>query len=267
VKYTNPPVVETVLSVQFNPLANFGAGLLGAYWKRLGTKWSNVTDAPAVDPVYERFESASVWDPTAIGLKLSQKVELRLQIRNQAKDRMIQVQNGRFFYNWLGTPGATYPSYESVRPEFDESWEEFREFVISASDENSVQPNQWEIIYVNHMHSGTVWNDLSELPDVLKFLRKPNLGESNLLADGIGGEWRFEITPKRGRLYVRLGMAKQEEGVPCVVMTLVARGPVDDEEMTLHNGLELGHETIVDAFDLFTSGNAKKYWGMQNAYD
>jgi uncharacterized protein (TIGR04255 family) len=60
--YKNPPVVETVLSVQFNPLPNFGAGQLGAYWNELGAEWPNVTEAPGVEPEYERFERAPVWE-------------------------------------------------------------------------------------------------------------------------------------------------------------------------------------------------------------
>ena len=150
-KYKNPPVVETVLSVQFSPLANLGVGLLGSYWKELGSGWPHVTDAHAVAPVFERFESAKTWELSELSVKFSQQVDVRLQIRNAVKDRMIQVQNGRFFYNWLETSVVEYPSYEAVRPEFDGHWDKFRESVVFNSDEISVQPNQWEVIYVNHL--------------------------------------------------------------------------------------------------------------------
>ncbi len=266
VKYSNPPVVETVLSVQFKPLANFGAGQLGAYWKRLGSEWPHVTDAPAVEPVFEQFESAKAWEPSSFGLKLSQKIDIRLQIRNQVRNRMIQIQNGRFFYNWLGAPDTAYPSYDTVRPEFDEHWDKFREFVISECEENSVQPNQWELLYVNHMPYDTVWKELSEMPQVLTFLRQPELADMQLVPDGIGGEWRFIIGSKKGRLYVRLGTKMdRENNAPCVVMTLTARGPIAKESSSLHEGLELGHNTIVDAFSRITSDEAHIFWGIQNA--
>jgi hypothetical protein len=35
VDYENPPVVKTVLGVQFEPLATFSNAHLGAFWKRL----------------------------------------------------------------------------------------------------------------------------------------------------------------------------------------------------------------------------------------
>jgi len=263
VKYKNPPVVETVLSVQFNPLANFGAGQLGSYWKELGADWPHVADAPAVDPVFERFESEKTWESAAFNVKFSQQVDVRLQIRNAAMDRMIQVQNGRFFYNWLGKAGVEYPSYELVRPEFDEHWEKFREFVISRSDESFVQPNQWEIIYVNHLPHGTVWKELSDLPEVMTFLRQPKLSDLSLSPKGLGCEWQYEVCPNKGMLYVKLGMSQKENEPPNIVMTLLARGPIVEKASSLDDGLELGHTTITKAFDRFTSPSAQEYWGIK----
>jgi len=267
VKYKNPPVVETVLSVQFKPLVNFGAGQLGSYWKELGADWSDVADTSAVNPVFERFvEPARAWESAAFGVKFTQQVDVRLQIRNAVKDRMIQVQNGRFFYNWLGAADGNYPSYESVRPEFDEQWDRFREFVVSNSDEISVQPNQWEVIYVNHIPRGTAWEQLSDLPEVLTFLKQPPLSDLGLFSRSIGGEWQFEIDSQKGALYLKLGMDHRENNSN-VVMTLLARGPIGEDTSSLHEGLELGHKTITDAFERLTSASAKKFWGIKNGND
>lgn len=258
--YKNPPVVETVLSVQFKPLANFGAGQLGSYWKELGADWPDVTDAPSVEPVFEQFDQpAKAWEPAAFGVKVTQQVDVRLQIRNAAKDRMIQVQNGRFIYNWLGDADGKYPSYESVRPEFDEHWDKFREFVISNSDENTVQPNQWEVIYVNRIPCGSVWDQLSDLPEVFTFLKQPPLGDLELSSKSIGGEWQFEISPQKGALYLKLGM-DHRDNIANVVMTLLTRGPIGEDTLSLNDGLELGHKTITEAFDRLTSVKAKKSW-------
>ncbi len=267
VKYKNPPVVETVLSVQFNPLANFGAGQLGSYWKELGADWPSVTDAPAVAPVFERFEESVIaWESAAFGVKFTQEVDVRLQIRNRAKDRMIQVQNGRFFYNWLGASDGSYPSYESVRPEFDEHWGKFQDFVVSNSDEHSVQPNQWEVIYVNHIPCGTVWKQLSDLPEALTFLKQSPLDGFGLDSRRVGGEWQFEIASQKGELYLRWGIEHRDK-TSKVVMTLLARGPIGDGTSSLHEGLKLGHKTITDAFERLTSTSAKKVWGMKNDKD
>jgi len=263
VKYKNPPVVETVLSVQFNPLTHFGAGQLGSYWKELEADWPYVTDAPAVDPVFEQFEAANLWEPATLGIKFSQQVDVRLQIRNAAKDRMIQIQNGRFFYNWLKNPDIEYPSYQAVRPEFDEQWDNFRTFVVSSSDENAVQPNQWEVLYVNHIPCKTVWKQLSDLPEALTFLQKSPLDALDLSPQSIAGEWRFEIPPRKGVLHLKLGM-DTKDNTSNVVMTLLARGPIGEDTSSLDEGLELGHQTITRAFALLTSTHAQEYWGIKN---
>lgn len=259
-KYKNPPVVETVLSVQFKPFGDFGAGQLGAFWRELGTEWPHVTDAPAIDPVYERFESDAVWEQAAF-VKFSSKMDVRLQIRNESRDRMIQVQNGRFFYNWLKTPETDYPSYDLVLPGFIEHWDKFHKFIISQKSTCEIEPNLWEVLYVNHIPQGVVWNELSDIPEVLTFLRQPELTGLKVLAENIGGEWSFVISPKKGRLYVTLGM-KMKRDVRNLVITLTARGPIGDGFGDLHEGLNLGHKVVTEAFSRITSKRAQDYWGV-----
>ena len=53
--FKNPPVVETVLGVQFERLAGFTNGHLGAFWKSLPDGWSQVRNANSLDPILERF--------------------------------------------------------------------------------------------------------------------------------------------------------------------------------------------------------------------
>jgi len=250
-----------VLSVQFDPLEGLSAGYLGAFWKELGKDWPSPSDAPSVEPVFERFSEKSAWEPAALKFRVSQQIELRLQIFNANKDRMIQVQNDRFFYHWLGTSGNPYPSYKDTRPEFDEYWEKFRTFVLASHSDSdvSIQLNQWEVIYVNHIPKGTVWKDKGKLDELFPFLGNTNLDVENLRMERIGGEWQFEILPQRGRLYVRLSET-QKDNEPVLVMTLTARGPIDSE-VSIDSGLDLGHELITRAFCTLTSSDAHQQWG------
>lgn len=253
-----------MLSVQFDRIKEFGIAQLGGYWKELGSDWNSVVDAQAIEPVREEFEPSGVWEPSAFSFKLSQKIDARLQIRNASMDRMIQVQNGRFFYNWLGDSQKNYPSYEAVKPEFDEQWDKFRESVLSSPGDAVVRPNMWEIMYVNHLPQGTVWNEMSDLPEVFTFLKLPLMQDLELIPRAIGGEWKFEISPQRGNLYVKLGMSRVENSTPNVVMTIMARGAIQEDGPTLDDGLELGHETVIGAFDKLTTPRAHKIWGFEN---
>lgn len=151
--YRTPPVVETVLGVQFDRLAEFKNAHLGAFWKLLdGHEWPFVVDAPLLPQRFERFSAASEW---ALGLQLmlSQDPASRIQIRNRTNDRMIQAQNGGLSFNWLGADGNKYPRYTSIREGFEFATNQFVLFL----DQEKIQgfrPNQWEVTYVNEIPKG-----------------------------------------------------------------------------------------------------------------
>jgi len=105
--YVDPPVVETILGVQFDPLASWRNAHLGVFWKTLNTDdWPNVSDAPPLQPQFERFAESARWAMFGAQLTLTQDPSARLQIKNKAGDRMIQLQNSRLHFNWLGQAGV-----------------------------------------------------------------------------------------------------------------------------------------------------------------
>ena len=107
--FKNPPVVETVLGVQFRRLEDFSNAHLGAFRQRLGGEWPIVRDKPPIPHVFEEFVGEGAWRGIGAPLTLTQDPASRLQILNQAQNRMIQIQNGRLHYNWLGEGGGGPP--------------------------------------------------------------------------------------------------------------------------------------------------------------
>ena len=156
--YDKPPVVETILGVQFDRLRGFRNAHLGAFWKTLdASEWPAVSDAPLLRPQFERFADGARW-ATAVQLQITQDPACRLQITNKNSDRMIQLQNSRLHFNWLGEGGREYPRYEQkVRDGFVWALQCFIDFVI-REELGDFRPNQWEVTYLNHIPKGTVWN-------------------------------------------------------------------------------------------------------------
>ena len=268
--YENPPVAETVLGVQFDRLPGFRNAHLGAFWRSLDTaEWPVVQDVPPLPPQFERFEEAARWAKGA-QLQLTQDPACRLQIKNKDGDRMIQVQNCRLHFNWLGETGAGYPRYDKVRDGFDAALRRFVEFV-GQENVGDFQPNQWEVTYVNHILKGTVWNT----PDDWTFFRLlgplPTI-ENLVQGESLNGEWHFQIPDKRGRLHVTWQLAKkadrEEQDDEFVRLSLTARGPLSRESenlQTIHDGLELGRATIVRSFRRLMNDEANQYWGLKHA--
>jgi uncharacterized protein (TIGR04255 family) len=261
VSFKKPPVAETVLGVQFAKLHGFSNAHLGAFWASLSADWTNVKDVPALEEQFELFGESAVW-ANQMRLKFTQSSASRLQISKNTGDRMIQIQNGRLDYNWLAKDGGDYPRYNSVRPDFDETLQGFHEF-LAERGLGPIQPNQWEITYVNHILKGTVWNEPGDWKDVMVGLPGPSLESEDLKMGGLGGQWHFEIIPRRGRLHVQLqhGRIGSENGDEAMVLKLTARGPVGDGDVAnLDQGLNLGHDIIVTSFRDMTSSYAHEYW-------
>src|SRR5438876_283976 len=104
-EFKRPPVTETVLGVQFFPLEKLSSAHLGAFWNLLGEDWPDVNDAAPLQQEFERFGKDQQWIKLALRLNVVDKPTPRIQARNRANDRMIQLQNGRLHYNWLGHGG------------------------------------------------------------------------------------------------------------------------------------------------------------------
>lgn len=268
--YKLPPVIETVLGVQFGRIAGFTNGHLGKFWSLLDRdEWPLPVDAPRLPPQHERFDGGT-WAQMGTQISFSQDVSSRLQIKNKDRNRMIQLQSDRFHFNWLGESGEDYPRYEKVRDGFEQAWRQFVDFATQGKP-NDCQANQWEVTYVNHIPEGTVWHSPSDWGQFFRLLGPSPAGVAFLDLESFTGEWRYIIPEKRGRLHVewRRGM-KKSEGKPeqsIVSLTFTARGPIQqgaDVSAGILAGLDLGHEIIVRSFQRFMSNEANKVWGLDN---
>ncbi|HZL37369.1 MAG TPA: TIGR04255 family protein [Tepidisphaeraceae bacterium] len=263
--FGRPPVIETVMGVQFEPIAGFANAHLGLFWARLGGRasWPFAADQPPLDQDFERFGDALEWMPmNSLRFGVSQTPISRMQLSNAAKDRMVQLQNGRLIYNWLGADGRDYVRYEKIRPDFDSLQREFQEF-LADQQLPALIPNQWEITYLNHLPKGTVWHDPADWRHVFSFhaVPQPEVNQSRL--ESFNGSWAYEIEPHRGRLRMQIQHGRSDKGTELLVFKLTARGPIregDGAVDTLGDGISLGHDIIVKAFGELTSSGSQAYW-------
>ena len=55
-EFTNAPLIETVLGVQFAPLKGLGSAYVGWFWKQyLDSKWEKVAEVVPLLDEFERF--------------------------------------------------------------------------------------------------------------------------------------------------------------------------------------------------------------------
>jgi len=259
--FTDPPVVEVVLGVQFEPLG-MTSGHMGWYWKEyLGDDWPEVEETNSLPDQIEKFGERRIHWPK-IGFQFTAgPTTNRLRIIHKNRDRMIQIQDTRFIYNWVKKNG-TYPRYTTIRQEFVQHFAQFREFA-DKHGLAKLTPNQWEVTYVNHIPSGILWNVPADGAKVFPLLQKQPGSYGNTKFETMIGEWRSEIPPQRGRLHINLRYQEvkgsETSAVDVLVAHLTTRGPIT-EDQDFNIGLNLGHETIVKTFVDISSDFARKHW-------
>jgi hypothetical protein len=137
-------------------------------------------------------------------LSIGQVPASRLQMKNKEGNRMMQVQNCRFDYNWLGHAKGEYPGYSVIEPEFREYHKKFLEF-LNGFGFNSPEASQWEITYVNHLAKGILWQMPADWPRLFAGLLGSAGTGGTVNFESFGGSWHFEIPPHKGRLHVEIG--------------------------------------------------------------
>jgi uncharacterized protein (TIGR04255 family) len=261
-KLERPPLEETVFGVQFDILRSFTSGHYGWYWKTcLDGSWDRTLDVPPLMDVSERFDDQGRWNIPRFTLQES-ILPNRIQFIHQHDDRMIQIQNTRFIYNWRKRATA-YPRFEVIFPEFLSAFGEFQGFIGDAGLA-PLSVNQWEVTYVNHISRGNLWESPSDWYRVLPTLFPRDLSLDYAPFESFNGEWHHVIPPKRARLHVAVQHGKSRvDSEEVLILQLTARGPVDSGKSgwDLEPGLRLGHEVIVRTFFELMSLEAQDYWG------
>jgi uncharacterized protein (TIGR04255 family) len=115
--YDHPPVIEVVYGVVFAPLNAWKLPHTGLFWQRILDEFPRCEQTvPIPGPEFV--------DP-ATGLPIP-----RVWLINTADDRLVQLQPGRFLFNWRRRDGAgPYPRYETLSERFFGLFQEFQSFV------------------------------------------------------------------------------------------------------------------------------------------
>ena len=258
--WNRPPVIEVVLGVQFAPLEQFNNGHLGWFWRQLRGDYPNANDSAPIPPVIESFGNEPEFGFPGIGFA-TMRGDSRLRMVSTDGSRMVQLQNGWLVVNWMKRDGQPYPGYSDVLTEFERAFSSLDQFV--ASEElGSLQPDLWEVTYIDHFPRGTVWAERPDIPRLLPGL----LGACDSPRgrfESLTGRWNFQLQPHPGRLSVSLQTARSaaDPSLELLVMTSTCRGPISaGSGRSASESLNYGKRAVVDTFMAVTSNEARTYW-------
>jgi uncharacterized protein (TIGR04255 family) len=239
----DPPIVELVIGVQFAALSKLTIGHYGLFWKELGKEWINTEQAPPLDDQFETFDARRRLLPDGVGIQLTGGPLLgRFLVKNQADDRLIQIQATRFHLNWRKR-NLGYPSFKTMITEFESLFSKFCSFV-NDSQIGQILVNQWELTYVDAFPKGELWNSPADwyrvLPGVFGKLETPD----ETMLEHRAAEWSYEIVPRLGRMHVVARPGKMpDRDCDALILQTTTRGPVEkDDAGSFRAGLNRGHE-------------------------
>lgn len=264
----NPPIVELVLGVQFSQLANLKSGHWGLFWHDLGGlegEWVDPADEPLLDDQFELFDRPR-WRRPILGPRLRiepASLPGRLMLGHRSGDRLLQLQATRFHLNWKKGSGK-YPSYGELITQFEALFGQFQSFA-EKSGLSKIEPNQWELTYVDAFALGEYWQTPADWPRILPGLFGNLQSAKGLELEHRAAEWSYEILPKQGRLHIAARPGRVvDRGDDVLLLQMTARGPLGKAgAKTLREGLDLGHRVAKETFFQVASDEAKRHWGKK----
>lgn len=257
-RFTNPPILELILGVQFVPLTDLTSAHFGWYWREvLGADWEQPQEDTPLPDQFETFHQTPHWGGQQLRLELRQASSSRVLFPHKNGMYRIQVQPSRFILNWKRTETG-YASFRAMLAEFETRLAEFEQF-IGRNNLGQLLLNQWELTYLDSLDRGTVWTDANDWHQALAGLLGPLLETEKRKFEGVFGEWHYEIPPQRGRLHVSVRSAQENKAI---LLQTTARGPIGGRGVAdWRAGLYLGHDAAVDMFAELATEKANFIWG------
>lgn len=263
--FDKPPVVETVLSVQFEKLAAMRPVHFGLFWQRVRDRFPNTQEHPPLAHVLEQPREPL---PKALQMRFEAhegRPLQRLWLLNSAGTEMIQIQNDRFIKNWRKSDQShEYPHYEPViKPAFYRDFDEFQAF-LADEGLGEVQINQCEVTYVNHIVAGDGWSGWDEFEKIFTFWKQPAARPCPGRAEDFAFRASFPILGPNsewvGRLHVDVQPAvRVSDNKPMYAMNLTARSLCGEG----FDFFDIGRRWVVKSFQHLTTAHMHKIWGKK----
>jgi uncharacterized protein (TIGR04255 family) len=251
--YDNPPAQETWMAFAFVPLS-WSIPHFGAFWNEIRTDYPTFEVHPPIGEFNLQFD--------ALGPDAIVKLPVRCWFINDESNRLIQIQNNRFFHNWRRpNPSAPYLHYAELKPVFEKEWGRFCDF---AGRHDMGLPNvlSCEVSYINHLERGVGWDSFSDLsvvfPSVGNFQGKSFLGKPETIS--VNGS--YVMPSSEGRLRVVIQPAiRQLDGKEIIQLTITGScRPASSDTSELMRCLDFCREWVVRGFDDLTSQPMHTIW-------
>jgi len=250
--YENPPVIEVVCGITFEPLKGFKAPHFGLFWQKLRNEYPFCQSAPPLG-----FPPGPVDTESEFPLPLP-----RIWFISQDRTSVIQLQNDKFLCNWRKMEeGGSYPRYDNIIKSFKKNLKLFKTF-LKDEKFNQLKLTEYELSYINHIPQSKGWESIDQIQSLLPDLVWRTYDEDRFLPSPqkLGWTLSFPLPENKGVLNVKLNQAiRKKDNVPLFILELTAQGtPTEQSVEGIWEYFDVAHKWIVFGFTDLTSPEVQR---------
>jgi uncharacterized protein (TIGR04255 family) len=255
-EYSEPPLNEVAIGVQFTPAPSYSQIHAGEVWALFKNHFPKVLEQAPMLPHFETFGLPSA--PTLQFGFGQATLHNRYLFLTSDEDELIQFQNDRFHHNWrkTGIFANSYPRFDTVLERFSNELNRF-EKLMSNYGSPLLACNQAEVSYVNVIPLTDEAKDISnwlQIDDA--FANKATDFSANytrVLTDNLRKPF--------ARLVVEAGKRYDPLSKDILILNVTVRGaPVGNDLVGTTKFLHDAREIIVNEFTAITTDSAHRFW-------
>lgn len=255
--FSDPPLVEVVLGVQFAPVPRYASVHSKGVWELFKNEFPKIAEHSILEPQFETFGGANVQSGPRIQLS-GAPIGSRLWFVSSDENNLLQFQPDRFIANWRKQPTSVpYPRYEWISDSLEKNLKKLEKHLLTEFS-YEMDINQAEISYINIVPV----DDFSSLSEWFNIWdgKKLNFEAFNCNFNEVVKD---ESGNPIARLKYDLQTAFSASGKDKVFrLSLTYKGkPAKNDIFSAMEFFAQGRQLIVKRFDDLITQNAQQHWG------
>lgn len=258
--FTNPPLDEVVLGVQFSHITGYSAVDAFGVWSLFKKDFPKIVEQPLLEPQFETFGGANL-QPSFNFQVGPGSMGTRLWFVSEQENHLLQFQPDRFLSNWRkGGNLVPYPRYETISVAYEKDLNTLSEYSL-ASHSSALEVNQAEISYINIVPV----NEFSEAKEWFSIFTADGVD-----FEGLNINFNEVVRNDAGEPFARLSHSIQSvfalDGQhKAFSLSITFRGrPEGTDTSAAMRFLHNGRSKIVSRFGELTTTKAHEIWGRKS---
>ncbi|MEZ5537658.1 MAG: TIGR04255 family protein [Thiolinea sp.] len=252
--YSNPPLNEVVVGVQFAPVPDYTSVDACKIWELFKAQYPKVRELPQLPRNFETFGGSN--KAPSFQMQLGRPAGSRLWFISPDEGHLIQYQPDRFLLNWRKqSDSQSYPHFEGIISVFEQSLKTLSNH-LSSEFSYEININQAEVEYLNIIPVARFADAKSWFAcwDSKLDIESLNMGFNEVI-------YHDDNTPHARLKYGVESVFGAEGKEKAFRMSLSFAGkPILNDINSAVEFLRKGREAIVTRFDQITTSEAHDIW-------